>query len=165
MKFNNRVNFGSAGKKEAGLDLHDFAGKIFTPFSDGFVVAGYSRLAHTKFVCKISEGQVYDDAFEPPREPLFSWLQAGDELFPDLKGKGNLVPVKANESFPEIKNLDQAVNFFGAASDAFLFFGYANGHREIKLYAEDPLMADAIGYLNALVMSCWGIKQAGEEEG
>ena len=27
MKFNNRVNFGSAGKKEAGLDLHDFAGK------------------------------------------------------------------------------------------------------------------------------------------
>ena len=72
--------------------------------------------------------------------------------------------MKANESFPEIKNLDQAVNFFGAASDAF-FFGYANGHREIKLYAEDPLMADAIGYLNALVMSCWGIKQAGEEEG
>ena len=28
----NRVNFGSAGKKEAGLDLHDFAGKIFTSF-------------------------------------------------------------------------------------------------------------------------------------
>ena len=45
-------------------------------------MAGYSRLAHTKFVCKKSDGQVYDDAFEPSREPLFSWLQAGDELFP-----------------------------------------------------------------------------------
>ncbi len=157
------MSFGSAGKASSGLSLHDFARNVFAPLSDGFVVAGYSRGEHLKFVCKISDGQVFDDAFEPPREPLFNWLQVGEELFPDNKGKGVKVQSKSGVKLPQIADLDQAAQVFSSVSDAFIFFGYANGHREIKLYAEDPLMADAIGYLKVLVMSCWGVKQEVDE--
>ena len=160
MKFkNNRMNFGSTDKEEGGVNLHDFARKVFAHLSEGFVVAGYTRQEHMKFLAKVSVGTVYDDAFESPREPLLGWAQAGSELFPNLKGKSLQLKLEESSGFPEIQDLDHAVKVFSAVSDAFIFFGYENGQRAIKLYAEDPLMADAIANLQLLVMSTWCPRQ------
>ena len=143
--------------------MHDFATNVFAPLSAGFVLAGYSRGEHSKFLIKVSKGQVFDDAFEGSREPLFAWKRAGHDLFPEIASKETKVKYENCSPYPKVTDIDQGIKVFSSVSDAFIFFGYANGHREIKVYADDPLKADAIGFLNAIVTGCWGI-QCEEEE-
>ena len=159
MNFKNRINLTPSGPESQKMTIPMYAGRVFSPVTEGFVVAGYTRQEHMKFLAKVSVGTVYDDAFESPREPLLGWAQAGSELFPNLKGKSLQLELKELSGFPEIQDLDHAVKVFSAVSDAFIFFGYENGQRAIKLYAEDPLMADAIAHLQLLVMSTWCPRQ------
>ena len=70
MKFLNRLNSAKTHKSEGSFHIYQFAGMCFSPFSEGFVLAGYSREKHSKFVTMSATAKVYLDAFEPCKEKL-----------------------------------------------------------------------------------------------
>ena len=87
MNFNNRVNFNSPSEKPSVVSFADFGKQVFAPFSEGFVLAGYERERHAKFAMMAGSAPVYQDAFEPCREPLSDWRKSQADKFPDLEIK------------------------------------------------------------------------------
>ena len=160
MKFLNRLNTAKTHKSEGSFHICEFAGMCFAPFSEGFVLAGYSREKHSKFVTMSATAKVYLDAFEPCKENFSIWSEGHSDLFPDVFKSTVMVDEGLKHSLKEVGNFDQAVYHFAKAADAFLFMGYCEGERTTKLYAEDPLSADAISFLQAMVLNKWGV---GEE--
>lgn len=160
MKFSNRLKLNSSGKETNPLNIVSFATQCFAPFSEGFVIAGYSREKHSKFVTMSATAKVYLDAFEPCKENFSIWSEGHSDLFPDVFKSTVMVDEGLKHSLKEVGNFDQAVYHFAKAADAFLFMGYCEGERATKLYAEDPLSADAISFLQAMVLNKWGV---GEE--
>jgi hypothetical protein len=161
MNFNNRVNFNSPSGKPSVVSFADFGKQVFAPFSEGFVLAGYERERHAKFAMMAGSAPVYQDAFEPCREPLSDWRKSQADKFPDLEIKNIQVNTKSS-SGKVVENLNEAIQCFAQVSDAFLFCGYCEGDRKIEIYAEDPLMADAVSLLQIIAMGTW-LKKTGAE--
>ena len=154
MNFNNRTNFNYPSDKHATVSFVDFGKNVFAPFSDGFVLAGYERHGHAKFAIMAGSAKVYEDAFESCREPLSDWRKAQAEIFPVQKNNDVRVSTQKGEG-KKMEGLDDAVKCFAQVSDSFLFMGYCLGEREIRVYAEDPLMADAVSFLRMYAMGAW----------
>ena len=155
MKFSNRLKLNSSEKETNPLNIVSFATQCFAPFSEGFVIAGYSREKHSKFVTTSATAKVYLDAFEPCMENFMTWSRQHSDLFPDIFKDDVVVPVSLAEQLKQLKCFEAAVHHFAKASDAYFFMGYCNGERILKLYAEDPLMADAIFFLHAIAPRPW----------
>jgi hypothetical protein len=156
MKFNERMNSESLSAKQENLSLIDFARVLFGPFSVGFVVAGYEKGSHQKFLMMKGSGTVYDDAFEPCRNPFFEWLGCGEEKAPGQETEVAKVPVYSVHQSEGVADLDQAIIRFSEASHAFLMFGYCGDHKVFKSFAIDPLQADAVMYLQSMAFELWG---------
>ena len=154
MNFNNRTDFDSPSEKDSTISFVEFGKNVFAPFSDGFVLAGYERHGHAKFAIMAGSAKVYEDAFESCREPLSEWRKAQSEIFPDLKNNDVRVSTQNGEG-KKMESIDDAVKCFAQVSDSFLFMGYCAGEREIRVYAEDPLMADAVSFLRMIAMGTW----------
>ena len=161
MNLNNRVNFNSPSEKPSVVSFADFGKQVFAPFSEGFVLAGYERERHAKFAMMAGSAPVYQDAFEPCREPLSDWRKSQADKFPDLEIKNIQVNTQSSNG-KVVENLDQAIQCFAQVSDAFLFYGYCEGDRKIEIYAEDPLMDDAVSLLQIIAMGTW-LKKTGAE--
>ena len=116
---------------------------------------------HAKFAMMAGSATVYQDAFEPCREPLSEWRKSQADKFPDLEIKNIQVNTQSGKG-KVVENLDQAIQCFAQVSDAFLFCGYCEGDRKIEIYAEDPLMADAVSLLQIIAMGSW-LKKTGSE--
>ena len=138
------------------LTIVEFAKMLFGPFCEGFVVAGYGRVTHLKFLLMHGTSSVYQDAFEQCRGPFSNWINSESEQFPDHEFKQVRIPVKSGKETEGVNDLDNAVKRFSLASDAFLLFGYSKEHRVIKTFAGDPLKADAVMYLQLMAMDLWG---------
>lgn len=142
--------------KENELTIVEFAKMLFGPFCEGFVIAGYGRVTHLKFLLMHGTSSVYQDAFEQCRGPFSNWINSESEQFPDHEFKQVRIPVKSGKETEGVNDLDNAVKRFSLASDAFLLFGYSKEHRVIKTFAGDPLKADAVMYLQLMAMDLWG---------
>ena len=145
--------------KENELTIVEFAKILFGPFCEGFVVAGYGKVSHLKFLMMSGESNVYVDAFETCREPFSNWIKMESQQFPDHEFEQINIPVVRGLETDGVKNLDGAIQRFALASDAFLLFGYSGGQRLVKSYASDPLKADAVMYLQAMAINLWGMKE------
>ena len=156
MKFNQRINSNSQSLQKNDLLIVDFAKLLFGPLSEGYVVAGYGMHTHTKFLLMSGRGSVYEDAFEPCRETFCEWMSSENEQFPDQGFEQAKIAVEQGKEADGVTDLDQAVERFSLASDAFLMFGYCGNHKVFKSYASDPLKADAVMYLQMVAMKLWG---------
>jgi hypothetical protein len=154
MNSKNRVNFNSSSGEPSVLSFADFGKQVFAPLSEGFILAGYERMRHAKFAMMAGSSSVYQDVFESCREPLSEWRKSQTNMFPDLEIKNIQVNTQRG-SGKIIENIDQAVQCFAQVSDAFLFCGYCGGDRKIEVYAEDPLMADAVSLLQIIAVGTW----------
>jgi len=150
------MNSGSLSDEQDKLSVVDFARVLFAPFSEGFVVAGYEKGSHQKFLMMKGSGTVYDDAFEPCRNPFFEWLGFGEEKDPGQGTEEVNIPVYSVHQSEVIEDLDQAMRRFSEASHAFLIFGYCGEHKVFKSFATDPLQADAVTYLQSMAFELWG---------
>lgn len=62
---------------EKTIEPEDFlhaAKACFGHLSEGFVIAGYCRKTHRKFIWKITRAKVFDDVLEEIRDPLMTWF-------------------------------------------------------------------------------------------
>ena len=163
MRFNQRINKKTRSSQKNDLLIVDFAKMLFGPFSEGYVVAGYGMHTHMKFLMMSGRGSVYEDAFEPCRETFCEWIGSENEQFPDQEFEQAKIPVEQGKEADGVTDLDQAVERFSLASDAFLMFGYCGNHKVFKSYASDPLKADAVMYLQMVAMKLWGKEKKAQQ--
>ena len=159
MKFHKRLNSDAHSSKDNDLSIVEFSKMLFKPFCEGFVMAGYGRKTHCKFLLMSGNAKIYEDAFERCREPFSHWIKSESKLFPNQEFKQVKIPVESGKETVGVNDLDEAVQRFSLASDAFLMFGYCGSHKVFKSYAADPSKADAVMYLQLMAMDLWGRKQ------
>ena len=81
MKFNERIKKESLTNNLSNFCILDFAKNLFERFSEGYVVTGYEKSSHQKFLMMNGSGSVYEDAFQSCKDPFFEWLVLGKEKF------------------------------------------------------------------------------------
>ena len=74
MDLKNRLNVETKKQDISTEDVYQVAKKCFGHLSDGFVIVGYCRDTHRKFLWKITKAKVYDDAFEVIKDPIVTWF-------------------------------------------------------------------------------------------
>ena len=163
MKYNNSENRTRKSCENLDLSVIEFAKMLFSPLSEGYIVAGYGMCTHSKFLLMSGRGSVYKDAFEPCRETFCEWMNSENEQFPDQEFEQAKIPVVQGKEADGVTDLDQAVERFSLASDAFLMFGYFGNHKVFKSYASDPLKADAVMYLQMVAMKLWGMEKRAQQ--
>lgn len=159
MNFYNREKKPDHTKGANDLSIVDFAKILFEPFSEGFVVAGYGKVNHMKFLMMTGSSSVYRDAFENCRDPFINWMKLEEDCFPDQEFKQVKIPVQSGKETEGVTDLDKAMERFSIASDAFLMFGYCGNEKVVKSYASDPLKSDAVMYLQVMAMDLWARKR------
>ena len=74
MDLKNRLKIDDLKQNISAEDVYHAAQKCFGHLSDGFVIVGYCRDTHRKFLWKITTAKVYDDAFEVIKDPIVTWF-------------------------------------------------------------------------------------------
>jgi len=159
MKFYDRSKKTKGAGEPCDLSIIEFGKILFEEFSEGFVLAGYGKETHFKFLLMSGIGKVYQDAFEICRKPFTNWIKAEEKKFCKAKLEQKIIPIASGKEKDGVHSLDNAVERFSLASDAFLIFGYAGDHKFFKTFASDPLKADAVMYLQLMAMDLWAAKK------
>ena len=74
MDLKNRLKVETRKHEISSEEIYQAANKCFGHLSDGFVIVGYYRDTHRKFLWKITKAKVYDDAFEIIKDPIVTWF-------------------------------------------------------------------------------------------
>lgn len=83
MNLTERMNAKPEKKAIDPEDAYHAAKECFGDLSEGFVIAGYCRKSHRKFIWKITQGKVYDDALEEIKDPMLTWFDSGNDKTED----------------------------------------------------------------------------------
>ena len=79
MHLNERTALNNSEKTIEPEDVYHAAQAIFGKLTEGFVIMGYCRKTHKKFIFKITRAKVFDDALEEIKEPLCNWFTLGEQ--------------------------------------------------------------------------------------
>ena len=74
MDLKNRLKVETKKQDISTEEVYQAAKKCFGHLSEGFVIVGYCRKTHRKFLWKITKARVYDDVFEEIKDPIVTWF-------------------------------------------------------------------------------------------